>query len=104
MIVKFNNREFRVRWTYDKIQIGTHCTINEVRENKEYSVSAGWANLHNGDHFNRDIGRKISLKRAISKFILNKSFIYTLKDPQQLYQFKRTIWETYRTMTKIPRW
>ncbi len=43
------------------------------------------------DTFSKDFGRKLSLSRAIKAAEVPK------KD-------RKLIWESYRTMTKIPRW
>lgn len=53
-------------------------------------VAAGKTFLAKGDAPNRDKGRKIALKRALQD-------IFT-KDERKAF------WETYRTMTKVPRW
>ena len=43
------------------------------------------------DNFSYEIGRKISLRRALSGACIPK-------------QDRKEIWEAYRTMTKTPRW
>src|SRR5690349_4473353 len=104
MIVVFKDREYRVRWSYDKVQIGTHCTINKVIDgNKEQSICAGWSHTSRGDNFNRNIGRKVSLKRALSQLTVTSIFLNE-EDWKTHHNFKSAIWEAYRTMTKVPRW
>ena len=80
--MRFYYREDRKRKT-----INTICTVSERIEKGNYRlVESGDAKQNPKDHFNKDLGRRISLGRAIKRFI----------DPH-----KKVIWEEYRKYCPI---
>lgn len=103
MIVKFEDVEYRIRWHYSETN-STMCTISKViTKTLEESVSIGTCNVPTFDKFCREAGRKLSLKRAFQKYSITMK-ISSDKEWSDFYKFKCAIWETYRTMTKVPRW
>lgn len=87
--------EYRVKWTYKKAKpnskvITTVCIIfNKTGE----IISTGFTLKTKNDEFNKDTGRRLSLKRA-------------LEERKEIFsKYKRgEFWEEYRLMTKAPRW
>jgi hypothetical protein len=64
----------------------------EIRSlNSDDIIGFGAATCSRKIEFVKDTGRKIALKKALSDSFLNK---------QERYD----IWESYRTMTAMPRW
>lgn len=55
----------------------------------------GVSRLNPNDHYDHQIGRKVSLTKALQELTKKK-----LIDKE----FKLKVWEAYRTMTKEPRW
>lgn len=77
--------DYYVKWKYTgKI---TTCII--LKEQDLVSVSNTVCG--DSDTYNKEIGRKIALTRAIRNANLPK-------------ELRTKFWETYRIMTKIPRW
>lgn len=72
MKVNINNESFYVRWEYVRDKKGrpkqTNCFLHIVKDDEKIIVSKGIASLHKNDVFNKDLGRIISLTRALSDF------------------------------------
>ena len=64
----------------------TVCTV----ANRD-GLSTGMAKRSKKDHFDKKVGRKIALTKAMRGMTLSKAQ-------------KKRVWEDYRTMTKVPRW
>jgi hypothetical protein len=78
----------RIKWEYSKAKGRiTHCLIQK----SDFSVYVSFAETSPMDHFSRDIGRKLSLARALKNANLSK-------------EERKEIWEAYRNLTKKPRW
>ena len=54
--------EFKVQFMHDEKR-GTRCTLRDNQTNEVYYE--GWARLRPGDRFNKAIGRKIALSKAL---------------------------------------
>lgn len=88
-------KDYKVKWIHetDKDILGTkyfkaitYCML--LKEGEQIDVGVAGCSLN--DNFSKDIGRKLSLKRAIEKL--------PKKD-------RTVIWESYRHgMTEKPRW
>ena len=88
-------KNYQIKWNYDlgltrnnKPTIITYCVIYDL--NGEAINNSG-AKCSDGDNFNKDTGRKLSLLRAMQNAGIPK-------------KERKSIWEIYRTMTKKPRW
>lgn len=86
---------FNVQWNHLVPQTGfitenkTICTISV----DDTIISEGIAKCGTNDQFSYNIGRRVSLARA-----LRNSEMFSEK------RIRRQFWESYRTMTKTPRW
>lgn len=81
----------RIRWNYLKnkknVRIGTRCILQN-----DFEEVVGVSLCHKNDTFDKEIGRKLSLKRALEEAVT-------------VSKAERTqIWENYRHSTKDPRW
>lgn len=90
--------DYKFRWEYTDKQ--TICYIELVQPTvlKETVCLCYRASTRNSkDKFCKEIGRRISLKRALlSAFPTN--------DTIDGYNYRSKVWEKYRTLTKTPRW
>ena len=79
------------------LPLGTDCHINIYRKSDDIWVDGefGVANLNPDDQFNRSIGRKVSLARAVKKLIPDR-------DDRGII-WRRAIWEAYFDNTTDPR-
>ena len=78
----------KIRWRYVKINL-TFCYIcNKDCDDPE---GLGYAKCSISDKFNRDIGRKISLARALKSADIDK-------------EERTEIWNAYRDMKPGKRW
>jgi hypothetical protein len=98
-----DSNELKVKWDYEfgrreiqskygklkRIKAIIHCAI--ATKEDEYLVS-GEAFLSETDNFNKDLGRKLSLKKALQQLFPNNKVA------------RACFWEAYRLMTPIPRW
>lgn len=80
-------------WKHVKEDSGDHpnvtlCTI-ETSSDSEHIV--GEARCSESDQYSRDIGRKLSLLRAMQSAGMSKSV-------------RTKVWNAYRTLTRTPRW
>lgn len=89
---------YRVYWQYNEDVQGVMCYILHIKDN---TVTVGNAWTAKGDRFCKETGRKLSMKRALLKAFpkSNSIGINTAN-----YHWRCKFWETYRTMTKKPRW
>jgi len=107
--VKINDQIFNVRWKREKKKrqrkevIDTHCDISKVDPFKEgrnkYTTmkgAAGKAYQNPKDTFNKAIGRKISLKRALKNY--NKHKKYGLKLNKKT---RKIFWDVYKQNCKL---
>lgn len=69
--------------------IRTECFI--VNKDNNVELAHSWVQPHHTDRYDKEKGRKIVLKRALSK--LNAS-----------RELRTKIWEAYRTMSPTPKW
>ena len=77
--------DFKVKWQHEKGKGVTKCIIE--KDNEEFSL--GYAVCSVNDSFCYDCGRKVSMARALQP--LSR-------------KVRRNFWETYRNLTKTPRW
>ena len=80
-------KQYRVFWRYDGD--ATECQIKA--EDSEDVITFGIANRAHCDLFDRNIGRKLSLARALKGTSFDKAA-------------RAAFWDAYRVMTKEPRW
>lgn len=66
-------------------QTGTSCVIKKIVEGKPVAISTGESRLSNRDTYKKDVGRKVSLTRALHVF--NSDI-----------ESKRAFWEAYYRM------
>ena len=76
---------FRIVFKYEDKKV-TNC---KILDNDDNIVGEGQAVKSESDHFCREIGRRYSLKRAVT----------TLPKEARI-----EIWSKYQTATKVPRW
>lgn len=76
-----------------RIQMTTMCTLYK---NKEVIHHVHVGN-HQSDEPNKEAGRKASLNKLLNQLKVMFPDIFHRK-------FRAEIWETYRTLTKEPRW
>jgi hypothetical protein len=85
----------------------TTCYV--LTEKGDYIASAS-ASCSYKDQFEKEKGRKSSLKRALSSTKFSEYHFqnkYKSSETDKIYPFRifrKQIWEAYRTMTKIPKW
>ena len=77
--------DFKVKWQHNKEKGVTKCIIEKDRE----PFSTGFAILSEKDYFSYDSGRKVALSKALKRIDRSKRLPF---------------WETYRNLTKTPRW
>lgn len=82
-MLKVNDLQFR--WCHKST--GTECILF----NGEQSEVVGRATLSSKDKLVKELGRKISLRRALHNLRFNK-------------EQRTEIWEKYRTSKAVPRW
>lgn len=70
---------------------GRHITITQVFTLKDKRVARGRAICSEKDNFNKALGLKAALSKALTKSKIKK-------------EDRRKIWEGFRTMTQTPRW
>lgn len=75
---------FKVKWNHDREKRETICTLS-----RGSVTSNGHALCSPNDNFNKDVGRKVSLSRALESF-----------DKEE----RTHVWDNYRKLTKEPRW
>lgn len=72
MKVKIKDQEFIVRWKHWQEQKITYCHIYEGKRIKGY----GTAFCSKNDQFIKEMGRKVSLKRALSGYTKEQRTIF----------------------------
>lgn len=80
MKVTIEDKEYLVRWkhyTQNRMPCSTVCNIDI----EEVSISCGYSTCAKSDHFSKQVGRKISLARAI-------------KD-RFSYEERKLVWQAY---------
>ena len=89
--------KYIIKWTYHSNNKYTTCSIY----NKEnVLVLEGEIKKHPNDNHNKEIARKKSLKRAMK---YDDNTIFT-KKVNLTKEERKNIWETYRLMSKTPKW
>lgn len=89
--------DYYITWEYrpmksdSKPRYKTICTIWTDRGDTKLVIAHGLAVQSEGDNHNRDKARKVSLEHALKIGNFGKTY-------------RKTVWETYRTLTKEPRW
>ncbi|MFA5154148.1 MAG: hypothetical protein WC554_16480 [Clostridia bacterium] len=80
---------YRIRWFYpkDKKSQRTVCVLSS--ETSELAITE--AKCIKTDEFNKEIGRKLSLSRALQTANVKK-------------EDRSKIWDVYRNLTAVPRW
>lgn len=68
-----------------------------VDSKKEEDAITGIATLSKKDHFDKEVGRRIALTRALQNLNPEGS-------PGIRREFNKQVWEAYRNLTKVPRW
>jgi hypothetical protein len=82
--------KYKFRWAYSKAIPGRlYCAIGHIDDKQPFEIA--FAECSVKDHFNKDTGRKLSLARVLKIANIPK-------------EERKSIWETYRTMTVKPRW
>ena len=95
MKVKSNSGDYDVRWRYglgENQHIETVCTVSEIDPNKIgkerfHCLAVGQASLNPQDHFEKSVGRKLSLARALKLTCFCKAA-------------RKIVWETYLSTCK----
>ena len=99
--IESKNYEMRVRFIHyldpREVTPGTDCFIIVSHKHLNFiaAFGAGSTTLHPGDQFDRALGRKLALKRAIQDLIPNRN--------TDGLKWRRAIWEAYFSNTTDPR-
>lgn len=112
MKIQINNAVVSVKWIHynDKGIPNTNtfkqepnrrtiCKL-EINDQKDFNLQAeGVAKLSKRDNYNKEIGRKLSLKKALANLVIdaNLQLEDEMKLPVMSPDEKRKIWEEYRT-------
>jgi hypothetical protein len=86
---KYFDREFTNSKGVTSIRRGVICHIEDETVEDMAFIRSGLALCSPNDNFNKEIGRKISLKKAMATY--NK-------------EIRTKLWEEFRTMTKVAKW
>lgn len=65
MLVQCDNDLYRVTWSHNVYYGVTICTIFNTEIGWNVKFSEGIATLHPNDKYNKNIGRKVSLREAL---------------------------------------
>ena len=79
---------YKVKWEHNRIdgmQTNTVCTITDTSFVDSVIVAVGCSYLHPQDHFSKNVGRKISLAKALKKWAVDK-------------RMRKQVWQAYFQM------
>lgn len=87
MIVKANNKTFTVRFSHCRRENINECTNCEIVANDDSIKSIGIATKNPKDNFNKEIGRQLALRRALTSSLFSK-------------EEREIFWNTYKNWGK----
>lgn len=113
MKININNAVVSVKWIHyndkgipntntfkQELNRRTICKIEIVSQSNNFNLeSEGTAKLSKRDNYNKEIGRKLSLKKALANLVINSGLkaVENMKLPVMSPDEKRKIWQEYRT-------
>ncbi len=81
--------KYQIYWQY--VETTTICHVLNIDSG---AIRSGNTVLAKKDVYSREKGRRVSLKRVLLKAFSGENH----------YRFRSQVWESYRTLTKIPKW
>lgn len=108
-----------VRWQYESVQVQekktkifydtelTVCIISSKTDETEVEISRGVATCSIFDKFDKEVGRRLSMTRALTSFMFPANMRKTESGRELAVnqrKFRARFWEAYRTMGKKPKW